>query len=95
MSCGVKGAISAVDARSRRMTATPSSASRRSPTHPPRTARPNSAPGIAPAHLQPGIKRRDCPRWRVDPPVLIPLADSNDNRADLWLVIGYVERCDL
>jgi len=51
--------------------------------------------GAVPAHLQPGIKRRDCPRWRVDPPVLIPLADSNDNRADLWLVIGYVERCDL
>jgi len=44
MSCGVNEATPAATARSRRITATSSSASRRSPARPPRKARPNSAP---------------------------------------------------
>ena len=43
-------------------------------------------------HLLPGIQCRDCPRWRVDPPILIALSSSDDNRAGLWLVIGQVQR---
>ena len=56
MSCGVNGTIPAADVRSRRITATPSSASRRSPTRPPRTARPNNAP--APCPRTPAMRRR-------------------------------------
>jgi hypothetical protein len=48
MSCGVKRATPAAAARSRRITATPSYASRRSPTRPPRTARRNNAPAPCP-----------------------------------------------
>jgi len=51
--------------------------------------------GAAPAHLQPGIKRRYRAGRRIDSPVFVPLAGSDDDRAGLWLVIGYAERCDL
>jgi hypothetical protein len=50
---------------------------------------------IPATHLQPGIKRRYRAGRRIDSPVFVPLAGSDDDRAGLWLVIGYVERCDL
>jgi hypothetical protein len=56
MSRGVKGATLAAAARSRKITATPSSASPRSRTRPPRTARPNNAPASCPRI--PAMRRR-------------------------------------
>jgi hypothetical protein len=80
MSWGVKGATPAAAARSiaqdnghsliREPPLADSSAAHGSP---------KQRAGVVPAHLQPGIKRRDWPRWRVDPPILIPLAGPDSN----------------
>jgi hypothetical protein len=56
ISCGLKGATPAAAARSRKIPATRSSASPRSPPRLPRTARPNNAP--APRPRTPAMRRR-------------------------------------